>query len=166
VRDIVIAFVIIIVILQFIKPTIVFEHSMEDTLHPDDYVFLDKQAYRFGDINYGDIIVFSSNLPDDHGLPKNLIKRVIGKPGDTIEVKDDAVYRNGVRLVEPYTKDGTTLGEMDLITIPPDEYFAMGDNRQVSKDSRSPDVGCVPRDKIEGKVIFRLFPISSAGSVY
>ena len=165
-RDCVIAFIVILAVLQFVKPTIVFEHSMENTLHPEDYVFLYRQAYTFGEIEYGDIIVFVSALPDGHGASKNLIKRVIGLPGDVISVEGDSVYRNGERLDEPYTKDGVTLGEMDSVQVPPDSYFVMGDNRQVSLDSRSPDVGFIHKDRIQGKVFFRLFPISSAGRVY
>ncbi|MDR3304770.1 MAG: signal peptidase I [Clostridiales Family XIII bacterium] len=164
-RDIAIAFVVIIIILQFIKPTIVFEHSMEDTLHPQDYVFLAKQAYVFGAVEHGDIIVFRSNLPDDYGGTKNLIKRVIGLPGDTIEVRDGAVYRNGARLDEPYTKEGITEGEMAPVVVPADSYFAMGDNRRVSLDSRDPRIGCIPADDIRGKVFFRLFPLSTIGAV-
>ena len=165
-RDIVVAFVIILVILQFVKPTIVFEHSMENTLHPEDYVFLAKQAYNIGDVEYGDIVVFSSSLIDDYGMKKNLIKRVIGLPGDTLEIKDEAVYRNGERLYEPYTKEGVTEGDMDLVTVPSDSYFVLGDNRQQSRDSRSEEVGFISRDKLQGKVIFRLFPISNVGRIH
>ena len=164
-RDILIAVGVIILVLQFIKPTIVFEHSMEDTLHPEDYVFLARQAYTFGDVKFGDIVVFQSTLLDDRGVRKNLIKRVIGLPGDTISIQDDAVYRNGDRLYEPYTKDGVTLGEMATVTVPNDAYFVMGDNRLVSTDSRSAVVGFVHEDSLEGKVFFRLFPISSAGRI-
>ena len=165
-RDIAIAFAVIVLILQFVKPTIVFEHSMEDTLHPEDYVFLAKQAYKFGEIEFGDIVVFESLLLDERGTHKNLIKRVIGLPGDIITVKNDSVYRNGERLVEPYTKEGVTVGEMEPIIVPQGEYFLMGDNRRVSLDSRDPDIGFIPEEMIRGKVIFRLFPISSAGSIY
>jgi len=165
-RDIAIAVGVIILVLQFVKPTIVFEHSMDDTLHPEDYVFLAKQAYTFGPINYGDIIVFQSTLPDDKGGYKNLIKRVIGLPGDVLAVKDDAVYRNGERLIEPYVKDKVTLGTMDPVTVPDGSIFVMGDNRQVSTDSRSSLVGFVPENKIDGKVFFRLFPISRIGRIY
>ena len=165
-RDIGIAIGVIILVLQFVKPTIVFEHSMEDTLHPDDYVFLARQAYTFGgEVEHGDIVVFESVLMDVHGSNKNLIKRVIGIPGDIISIKDDAVYRNGERLVEPYTKDGRTSGEMEPITVPNGAYFVMGDNREVSTDTRNELVGFVPRDKIIGKVIFRLFPVSRAGRI-
>lgn len=165
-RDIGIAIGVIILVLQFVKPTIVFEHSMEDTLHPDDYVFLSRQAYTFGEeVKHGDIVVFESVLMDDHGANKNLIKRVIGIPGDVISIQDDAVYRNGERLYEPYTKDGVTTGEMDPITVPNGAYFVMGDNREVSTDSRNELVGFVPKDKIIGKVFFRLFPVSRAGGI-
>jgi signal peptidase I len=165
IRDIAIAFAILILILQFVRPTLIFEHSMENTLHPQDYVFLAKQAYTFGEVEQGDILVFKSVLLDDHGTNKNLIKRVIGLPGDTIEVKDSAVYRNGERLVEPYTKDGVTEGVMAPVTVPEGEYFVMGDNRGVSLDSRRSEVGCVPGENIVGKVFFRLFPISSVGAI-
>jgi len=164
-RDIMIAFAVIVVILQFVKPTIVFEHSMEDTLHPEDYVFLAKQAYLFNDIKFGDIVVCESALLDERGVPKNLIKRVIGLPGDIIAIKDNAVYRNGERLTEPYTKDGITHGEMAPVTVPQDAYFLLGDNREISKDSRNAEVGFVTRDEVKGKVFFRLFPISTAGSI-
>jgi len=164
-RDIIIAFVVIIVVLQFIKPTIVFETSMENTLHPQDYVFLAKQAYRFGEVEAGDIIVFQSTLDDDMGGKKSLIKRVIAVPGDTLEIKDGYVYRNGEQLYEPYTKDGTTQGDLDPIIVPEGMYFAMGDNRLHSKDSRDPEVGYVPFENIKGKVVFRLFPISDIGAV-
>jgi len=165
-RDIGITIAILIIILQFFKPTVIFEHSMEDTLHPKDYVFLYKQAYSFGGIvNYGDIIVFKSNLLDDNGVQKSLIKRVIGLPGDTIEIKDDIVYRNGLPLDEPYVKGGATPGDLASLRVPANSYFVMGDNRPVSMDSRTSEVGFVPFDKIEGKVVFRLFPLSSAGAV-
>ena len=164
-RDILIAIGVILVVLQFVRPTIVFEHSMEDTLHPEDYVFLARQAYTFGDVNHGDIIVFKSDLLDEKGENKNLIKRVIGLPGDVISIQDEAVYLNGERLYEPYTKDGITLGEMATVTVPAGSYFVMGDNRQVSTDSRSEKVGFVSAERIDGKVVFRLFPISRAGKV-
>ena len=166
IRDIAIALVIIIVILQFVKPTIVFEHSMEDTLHPEDYVFLSKKAYAFGEIQHGDIVVCESVLVDERGVAKNLIKRVIGMPGDTIAIKDGAVYRNGERLDEPYTKDGVTKGESAEIVVPEGWYYLLGDNRDVSMDSRSEKIGFISEDKIRGKVFFRLFPISSAGWVH
>jgi len=164
-RDIAIAVAVLVLILQFYKPTIVFEHSMEDTLHPEDYVFLAKKAYVFGEVKFGDIVVFESKLLDERGGNKSLIKRVIGLPGDIIEVKDGAAYRNGDRLNEPYIKDGETPGTMAPVTVPADSFFVLGDNRQVSMDSRTSEIGFVTDDKIRGKVIFRLLPLSTAGTI-
>ena len=164
-RDILIAFFLILLILQFVKPTVVFEHSMQDTFNPEDYVLLSRQAYRFDDIKFLDVVVCESDLMNTEGEHKNLIKRVIGLPGDKVEIKDGAVWRNGQKLVEPYTKDGITEGEMELSVVPEGHYFLCGDNRAVSIDSRSPKVGMVPEDHIMGKVTFRLFPFSDMGKV-
>jgi len=164
-RDIGIAVAVLVLILQFYKPTIVFEHSMEDTLHPDDYVFLAKKAFVFGEVKHGDVIVFESALLDERGGKKSLIKRVIGLPGDLVEVRDEGVYRNGVRLNEPYVKDGITPGSLAPATVPEDSYFVLGDNRMVSMDSRNSAVGFVTQEKIKGKVIYRLFPLSTAGVI-
>jgi signal peptidase I len=164
-RDIAIALVIAIIIMQFVKPTIVREHSMLNTLNPNDYIFLSKQAYTFGEVKHGDIVVFHSQLEDSSGVKKNLIKRVIGLPGDTISISSGSVYRNGEALDEPYTRDGYTDGEMAEITVPENDLFLMGDNRQESTDSRNPDVGFVSEDTLVGKAVFRLFPIRDIGTI-
>ena len=164
-RDVLFAVAVLVLLLQFYKPTIVFEHSMEDTLHPEDYVFLAKRAYVFGEVKFGDIIVFDSKLIDEKGAPKSLIKRVIGLPDDIIEVRDEAVYRNGEMLNEPYVKGGATPGDMAPVIVPAGSYFVLGDNRMVSLDSRTSEVGFVNESMIKGKVIFRLFPLSSAGII-
>ena len=166
VRDIAVALAIILIVLFFIRPTIVFEHSMQSTLEPKDYVLLAKQAYTFSEIDRGDIVVFKSEIDDaTSGGKKNLIKRVVAIPGDTIEIRDNLVILNGSELFEPYIKDGVTPGTIASLTIGEGQYFVMGDNRIVSKDSRDPDVGLVSEANIAGKVIFRLFPISSAGTL-
>lgn len=165
VKDIVIAVVIGLIIVQFIRPTVVKEHSMEGTLHENDYIFLNLQAYRFGEPKSGDIIVFHSDLTTAAGKEKLLIKRIIGLPGDTISISGGSVYRNGVALEEPYTLEGYTDGEMEEITVPEDCIFVMGDNRQNSIDSRDPSVGCVSMDRVMGKAFFRLFPFNSIGTL-
>ncbi|MDR1068100.1 MAG: signal peptidase I [Clostridiales Family XIII bacterium] len=159
-RDVAIALLIAIIIMQFIKPTIVREHSMLNTLYPNDYIFLSKQAYTFGEVKHGDVVVFHSQLTDEKGVKKNLIKRVIGLPGDTVAIHDGSVYLNGKALDEPYTKDGRTDGVMSEVTVPAGELFLMGDNRQQSTDSRSSDVGFVPKKNLIGKAVFKLFPFN------
>jgi signal peptidase I len=166
IRDIAIAVVIAIIIMQFIKPTIVKEHSMEDTLHPNDYIFLSKQAYSLGgEPKQGDIVVFHSSIAseDGTGSTKNLIKRVIATEGDTVEIHDGVVYVNDKALKEPYTKDGYTNGQMPEITVPEGDLFLLGDNRQSSRDSRDPSVGFIPEKEVIGKAVFRVFPLSGFG---
>ncbi len=94
IRDIVAAVLIAVIIAQFIQPTIVREHSMQNTLQPNDYLILSKMAYKFGgDVEYGDIVVFKSDVEQENGKKKLLIKRVIAKGGDTIAIADGQVYR-------------------------------------------------------------------------
>jgi signal peptidase I len=165
-RDIAIAIIAVIIVMQFVKPMIVHQESMENTIHDGDYIFLLTKAYSFGHgPQRGDVIVFKSDLPSDDGTTKkNLIKRIIGLPGDTVAIHDNAVWINGKALKEPYTKDGYTAGEMAPLTVPKGEYFCMGDNRQNSTDSRV--IGCIKRSAFLGKAVFRLFPLKDIGTIH
>lgn len=164
IKDIIIAVVIGLIIIQFVKPTIVKEHSMLPTLNENDYVFLSKQAYSlFGEPEVGDIIVFHSDLTTAEGKEKMLIKRVIGVPGDVISIADGVVYRNGQPMVEDYTNEGYTATVMADVKVPEDNLFVMGDNRQHSIDSRDPSVGCVSEEQVIGKAVFRLYPFNRMG---
>ena len=166
--DIVTAVIIAVVILQFIKPTIVREHSMENTLHSNDYLFVSKQTYKlFGKTPArGDIIVFHSDLTTEEGQEKLLIKRIIAVPGDSIYITDGVVYVNDQPLDEPYTKDGYTSTELTLTEIPDGYLFCMGDNRQNSADSRDSRIGLVPIERVMGKAVLRLYPFNQFGSLY
>ena len=167
IKDILIAIVVAFLVLQFIKPTIVQEHSMENTLQPNDYLFISKQSYHlFGDPQRGDIIVFHSALTTAEGAEKLLVKRIIALPGDTISITGGVVYINGEAQDEPYTKDGYTNTEMEEITIPDGKLFCMGDNRQNSRDSRDSLIGLVDEDDVLGKAVLRLFPFSRFGGLY
>jgi len=168
IKDIVVAILIAVVVLQFIKPTIVREHSMENTLIENDYLFVARQHYKlFGsDFEHGDIIVFESDLQTSDGRDKLLIKRVIGVPGDTIAIHDGYVVLNGSAIMEPYTKDFYTATEMEEITVPDGMLFCMGDNRQNSADSRDSRIGMVDQSLVMGKAVVRLFPVSKLGGLY
>jgi signal peptidase I len=166
IKDILVAVVVSILILQFIKPTIVREHSMENTLKENDYILLSRQAYTlFGEPEQGDIVVFRSELKMPNGEDKLLVKRIIAVPGDTIAIEDGWVILNGDALEESYTKDGYTATDMEEITVPEEYLFAMGDNRQNSMDSRDSRVGMIPVDAVVGKAFFRLYPFDHIGSL-
>ncbi len=162
VRDIAIALAIVIVVTMFIKPTIVKETSMQPTLYENNYLLVNKQAYRFGDEERGDIIVFHSDLEDK----ELLIKRIIGLPGDVITIDQGKVFLNGTEMQEDYTLEGVTPGQLIDFTVPEGQLFVMGDNRRVSIDSRSEEVGCVDEDDVMGKAFVRLYPFNEIGSIY
>ena len=125
--------------------------SMEPTLSNGDIVLLTKTT-RF---DRGDLCGFTWNN-------KLLIKRVIGLPGDWIEIDTDGtVYLNGEKLDEPYVQQ-RALGECDLqfpFQVPQEQYFVIGDMRESSIDSRNTLIGCIPKDQIVGKVFFRVWPL-------
>lgn len=152
-------------------PIVVDGESMMPTLHTGDRMVVNKVSYKISNIDHSDIIVF--HAPEQ----KDYIKRVIGLPGDTIEYKNDLLYRNGKKIDEPYLKqfkaavqDGGTLTEDFTLeeytkkkVIPKGYVFVMGDNRRNSKDSRH--IGLVPESKILGKASMVFWPVEQFGLV-
>ncbi len=124
--------------------------SMIPTLHPGDFVIVNKLSYELNEPARGDIVVF--RLPRDPS--QRYIKRVIGLPGDEIMIRAGDVYLNGEQLVEPYVSVTTSRG--GSWNVPPDSYFVMGDNRNNSSDSRV--WGFVPSDNIIGKGLLVYWP--------
>lgn len=136
--------------------------SMEETLHDGDNLIVDKISYRFRDPERFDIIVFPYQYAED----TYYIKRIIGMPGDIIQIKDGYVYINNELLEEDvYGKeliDETKKGIADEpITLGEDEYFVMGDNRNHSSDSRDPSVGVLNRSQLIGRAWVRVYPFES-----
>ena len=127
--------------------------SMEPTLYNGDVVLLMKTT-RF---DHGDLCGFTWNN-------KLLIKRVIGIPGDWIEIDTKGnIYLNGEKLDEPYVEE-KAFGECDLefpFQVPQEQYFVVGDMRESSVDSRNTLIGCIPKAQIVGKVFFRIWPFKS-----
>lgn len=162
IKDILIAVLIAAIILFFFKPIIIQQESMQPTFYSNDYVIVSKQSYHlFGDIQRGDVIVFRSSLLDEQGHQKSLIKRVIGLPGDVIEIHEGYVFINGQPVQEDYLAEQGVSGEMEPVTVEEGKVFVMGDNRYVSQDSRAPEIGQVSQDTIIGKVVLRILPFDS-----
>lgn len=128
--------------------------SMLPTLHGGERLLVDKLTYRFRSPERGDIVVFRYPADPSHYF----IKRVIGVPGDEVEILAGRVFVNGFPLVEEYVQ-GVTYGHHRRYVVPADHFFVLGDNRLNSQDSRSPSVGYVPRSLVIGRALIRYWPI-------
>ena len=128
----------------------VFNVSMEPTLKEQDLLLVNKLAYRFGEPKHGDIIVFHFNGGDQD----DYIKRVIGLPGDLVEIQGGVVRVNGQALTEPYIMDMPTYN--GTWEVPPDELFVLGDNRNHSSDSHQ--WGTVKMEWVVGKALLVYWP--------
>jgi signal peptidase I len=171
IETVVIALSIFLIIYLFVaSPHQVNGQSMVPNFQSGEFVLSDKVSYKFGDPKRGDIVVF--HAPDAANCPKgtgcDFIKRVLGLPGESIEVHDDGVWVNGQRIPEPYIPEEfetlpgpATKGK--TIVLGPNEYFVSGDNRPYSSDSRA--WGPITKNDIVGKAIFRYWPLKVAGVI-
>ncbi len=161
VRDLAFSVLIAVVLIVFIyQPVKVEGTSMMPTLDDQERIFINKFVYRFHfeKIDRGDTVVFW--FPGDPS--KSYIKRVIGMPGDRVEVRDGDVIVNDHTLVEDYVpQEYRDQSEMRATTVGPDEYFVLGDHRSSSNDSRT--WGMVPRRYIYGKAVFIYWPLEKMG---
>lgn len=159
------------------------QESMENTLYSDEKLIVDKVSYNFTTPKRGDIIIFFDNdekgnileegyeyLKEIASISYNtdtrtrLVKRVIGIPGDEIDIRDGYVYLNGSILEELYVKGETYSRDKEFpIKVEEDTVFVLGDNREVSKDSRN--FGLVNINQIEGKAVFRISPFNRFGFI-
>jgi signal peptidase I len=135
--------------------------SMVPTLQVRDRVLVNKLSYDLHPIHRGDIVVFKRPPGEGASDPtiKDLIKRVIGLPGDVLEARNGQVYVNDHPLREPYLPAGAVTLNLPRMTVPPGQYFVMGDNRLDSKDSRS--FGPIPKSLIVGRAFIKVWPLSS-----
>lgn len=173
---------------NIISTTQIKEQSMEPTFKEDDRLIIYKLGYNFRGPNRGDVIILNKN-PIEKGLfinminegndiienikyrftgiieKKNLIKRVVGIPGDKVDIKDGLVYING-EVEGGYQFQGQTYSTSDIvypIEVPNDKVFVLGDNRENSLDSRG--LGLIDYSQIKGKALFRFWPINRIGKI-
>jgi signal peptidase I len=159
--------------------------SMQDTLFEGQHLFIDKLTYSFRNPSHGEIIVFIKDQkpkgyiervevfmkdiseifkPIDDKTNVRLVKRVIGIPGDKVDIRDGKVFLNEKPLKEPYVKGETFQRDITFpVTVPKGKYLVFGDNREVSMDSRS--FGFIERCQIEGRAVFRFWPLNKFGGV-
>jgi signal peptidase I len=162
-RDLMLSVLIAVLVILFLyRPVKVEGTSMMPSLYDQERLFINQFSYKFGigDIKRGDTVVFW--FPED--TTKSYIKRVIGLPGDTVEVDDGYVIINGKKLTENYVppeyRDDRSYPEH---VVPPGEYFVLGDHRISSNDSRA--WGFVPKNYIYGKAVFVFWPLDRMGAV-
>ena len=141
----------------FIATAVVNEKSMEPTLYAGERIFVNKLSYAFKEPKRGDVVAFLPNNNKD----KYYIKRIIGLPGDEIDIYDGSIYINGEKYegkINQYTRPGNIMNYP--YKVPENSYFVVGDNREFSEDSRYFEVGCVPLENIAGKALLRFFPLN------
>jgi signal peptidase I len=160
-RDILFAFVIAIFIVVFvIQPVKVEGTSMQPRLVDQERIFVNRFIYRFREVQRGDVVVFW--FPRDRS--KSFIKRVVGIPGDQVEIRRGTVLVNGAKISEPYLPpEFQDERSFEKTIVPADQYFVLGDHRNSSNDSRN--WGFVSQPLIYGKAIFSYWPFSKLGRV-
>ncbi|MFZ5988454.1 MAG: signal peptidase I [Bacillota bacterium] len=180
---IIVAIAIALVLRAFVFEWVVVQgQSMENTLYNRQVLFVNKLEYMYGKPKRGDIIIIQFKegnwdyLPFGRENPVitrilpsrgeiNYIKRIIGVPGDVVDIKEGYVYINGIKMTEPYAK-GTTMEQTFELpkVVPQNNVFVMGDNREYSKDSRQ--LGFIEYEKVKGKAAFRIRPLKEFGNIY
>jgi signal peptidase I len=162
-RDLALSVLIALIVILFLyQPVRVEGTSMMPSLVDQERIFINKFSYRFGisEVNRGDTVVFW--FPGD--TSKSYIKRVIGIPGDSVEITRGRVFVNHEELTEPYVpEEYRDRVSVDSVVVPEGEYFVLGDHRSSSNDSRT--WGTVGRSFIYGKAVFSYWPLDRLGTV-
>lgn len=160
-RDLIIAVAVALIFVLFLyQPVRVEGFSMMPRLQNDERLFVNKFAFHFESVQRGDVVVFW--YPRDTRI--SFIKRVIGVPGDQVAIRNGIVYVNGLRLREPYVLPRfRDHWNYPAVTVPPDQYYVLGDHRNSSNDSRM--WGFVPAQNIYGKAVFAYWPMDDIGLV-
>jgi len=154
--------VVVVILRHFIiTPIEVSGDSMQPNIKPGEVLLLDKISYRLSNIKRFDIVVIDTSTND-----KDIIKRVIGLPGEHIAYRENKLFVNDEEVNDNYSEDYTisfSLEHLGYNIIPEDKYLVLGDNRDRSSDSRN--IGLIDRKQIEGKAVFRIWPLNKFGGI-
>lgn len=161
IKTIVIAFIIVFLVQMFLfSLAIVSGKSMEPTLQNKEWLFSNKIIYHISSPKVNDVVVLRNPVPEEHYGEKFFVKRVVGKAGDHLIIKDGQLIRNGEVVEEPYT-DSIIEGQQEIdIIVPEDMYYVMGDNRKLMMSSDSRSFGPIAEDQIVGKIEGIIFPFN------
>ena len=152
------------VVVFFCERVTVTGHSMETALAAGDVVLVDQVRYHFDEPGRFDVIVFDK---ENNGADKTYVKRIIGLPGERVQIINETIYINGAPLEAAGELAYVALSGLseEEILLGPEEYFVLGDNRESSEDSRFPNIGNVARSQIRGCVWFRIAPFKDLGLI-
>lgn len=158
----------LLIYLFIFQVSLVEQDSMNPSFYEGDKLVIDKLTYHFSSVQRFDVIVFETiDTGSNPRKPKDYIKRVIGLPGETVEIRDGSVWINGQKIEDKFGPTYVSAPEGQIYVVPPRHYFVMGDNRGYSKDSRSEkglfgreSLGFVPAGQIRGVVRMRFWPWS------
>ena len=166
-----------------VQPFFIPSGSMLPTLEVDDRVMVSKVNYLVGDVQRQDIVVFENpyRVDEDESVPEavvrsvlealgirtspydDLVKRVVATGGETVEIRDNQLFVDGVAITEPYLQPGTQMADFGPQTVPPGHLFVMGDNRNSSSDGRV--FGPIPADDVIGEAVLRIWPLDRVGGI-
>lgn len=159
-ETVILSLIIFLLIRQVVQNYRIESHSMQPNFYEGEFILVNKLAFKLGEPERGEVIVFHNpnNVEEDY------IKRVIGLPGDTVEIHEQTVLVNGEVFTEPYPINDFRPGEnFGPETVPPNQLFVMGDNRGNSSDSRR--IGTIPEELVVGQAWLRVWPINRWGLI-
>ncbi len=144
---------------MMVRPIISDGSDMFPTIENGQVIIVSKTAYDREDPKLYDVVAFRKDFAPTEEKGSNIIRRVIGAPGDTLRIRNGKVFRNGVLLSEGYLHGMETPGNIGPITVGENQIFVLGDNRIESLDSRNSDIGLLSVDLLRGKVVYRIWPL-------
>jgi signal peptidase I len=159
-KALIVAFIIVLLLRAFVfQLSTVKKISMQPTLYENEWLFINKIVLEFGSLHREDVVILK-DPSEGPNRKEYLVKRIVGIPGDTLEVRNGELYTNGKLTVEPYTNVKIENGDFGPVLVTQGHYFVMGDNRHLNASKDSREFKEVPENLIKGRADFIIWPIS------